>query len=310
MRLAGLRAAAARVGATATRVGRRVGRHPWVRVAMLALDSYTKAGGGLLAGGLAYAALIAILPGLLLVIGVAGLVAGDVGRREAMIDMVARTFPPLADVARVAMEQVAAGAGPSSIVAIVGLVYGASRFYAALDEAFARVFRNAPARNPAVRWARAVISTALLVVLPVTAIAVGAMVNTVLDLAPIDGAQEAGRTAWRVASPVVTIVLFVVAVGAVYRLVPAKHIPIRALLPPAVAAGVIIGGFTQLFALLAPRLVGTAALFGAFVTVFALLAWLSISLNVLLAGAAWTRARIIGAAVHDEPDSADAAAPR
>lgn len=297
----------ARARATATRLGRRIMRHPWVRVVTLALDSYTSAGGGLLAGGLAYAALIAILPGLLLVVGVAGLVVGDVALRESMIDLVARAFPPLADVARAAMEQVAAGAGPSSIVAIVGLVYGASRFSAALDEAFARIFRNTPARNPVVRWTRAVISTALLVVLPVTAIAVGAMVNVILELAPIDGIQAAGRTAWRVASPIATIGLFIVAVAAVYRFVPARHIPVRALLPPAVVSGMIIGGFTQLFALLAPRLIGTAALFGAFVTVFALLAWLSISLNVLLAGAAWTRARIIGTAARAEADTAGVA---
>ena len=47
----------------------------------------------------------------------------------------------------------------------------------------------------------------------------------------------------------------------------------------------------RVFALLAPRLIGSAALLGSLVTAFAALAWLSLSFQALLLGAAWVRDR-------------------
>ena len=44
------------------------------------LDIYNAAGGGLLAAGLAFSSLFAILPAILLVIGVVGVVLGDTAR--------------------------------------------------------------------------------------------------------------------------------------------------------------------------------------------------------------------------------------
>ena len=46
-----------------------------------------------------------------------------------------------------------------------------------------------------------------------------------------------------------------------------------------------------LFAFLAPRLIGAAALLGTLATVFAALAWLALSFQALLLGAAWVRDR-------------------
>ena len=69
--------------------------------------------------------------------------------------------------------------------------------------------------------------------------------------------------------------------------------------------GVVLAGFAQLFTFIAPRMVGFAALFGAFVAVFALLAWLSISFNVLLLGASWTRVRAVAQSQPDVPPALD-----
>ena len=54
-------------------VAGRLGGVPAVRTLAAMLEAYDRAGGGLVAGGLAYAALIALLPGLLLVLSVFGL---------------------------------------------------------------------------------------------------------------------------------------------------------------------------------------------------------------------------------------------
>ena len=63
--------------------------------------------------------------------------------------------------------------------------------------------------------------------------------------------------------------------------------------------------FTQLFAFIAPLMTRISAIYGAIVAVFALLAWLSISFNMLLIGAAWTRVRALAAASPDAPPATD-----
>jgi uncharacterized BrkB/YihY/UPF0761 family membrane protein len=79
----------------------------------------------------------------------------------------------------------------------------------------------------------------------------------------------------------------------VYRFVPSITPPMRVLALPALLVGLVLAVFAQLFTFIGPLLGGVAAIYGAFVTLFALLAWLSISFNLLLMGAAWTRVRAV-----------------
>ena len=270
----------------------RVGGFPAVRTLVATLATYDQAGGGLVAGGLAYSALIALLPGLLLALSVFGLLVDDPAIREDLVDLAARTFPPLEELVRVALEQVSAGAVPTGIVAIVGLLWGSSRFYAALDYAFSRVFHNAPRRNEAVRTLRGLAVTGLFVALPLVALLVGAVAARLLEIA--SGGASIGtleQLLLRIGSPLGSVILFVGGTLLVYRFVPGNRVPSRAFRLPALVVGVVLAAFTQVFALLAPLMFGMAALFGTLVTVFALLAWLSIGFNVLLLGAAWTHVR-------------------
>lgn len=291
-----------RVRALVAGLAERLGGVPAVRTVGAVFATYDRAGGGLVAGGLAYAALVAVLPGLLLLAGVAGLLITDPALRQTLVEAIARAVPPLAEFARLALDQAAVGAAPSSIVAVVGVVFGASRFYAALDEAFARIFNNVPVRHIVVRYVRALVGTLLIVIVPVSALVVGAVVVSLIRLDIV--VDDASPLAWlwlAVGSPLVTLALFVVGVAGVLRLVPARHVPLRVLGRPAFVAGVAIGLFTQLFALLAPLLLGTATFYGAFVAVFALLVWLSISLNVLLLSASWTRVRLLAITDQEVP---------
>ncbi len=278
----------------ATRVARRVGGVPAVQTLLAVLDAYDGAGGGLVAGGLAYAALFAVLPGLLLMLSLVGLVVDDPSIREQVVAAIARAVPPLEEVARQAFEQVSAGAVPTGVVAIVGLLWGSSRFYAALDFALSRVFRTARPRSGLERTVRGLLVSALIVATPIAALVAGSIASWLLDIAP--GGSEIGglaRTAFQLASPLASFLLFVAGAGLVYRFVPATLVPARVLLPPALLAGLVLALIAQAFTFIAPRLVGVAALFGALVAVFAILAWLSISFNVLLLGASWTRVRLV-----------------
>ncbi len=293
-----------RLRAVAARVAVRVGGMPAVRTLQAVLRTYDAAGGGLVAGGLAYAALVAILPGLLLVVSVVGLIVNSPAVREQLVVAISTAVPPLDSLARVALEQVATGAVPTGALAILGLLWGSSRFYAGLDTAFARIFRNAPRRNLVQQSVRGLIVTALFVALPVAVLVAGSVISWFLDVAPA-GSEISGaaRTAWQVASPLGSIVLFIVGTALVYRFVPARRLSWRAYLRPAVVAGLALAGFTQVFTFVAPRLVGAAALYGTFVAGFALLAWLSVGFNVLLLGGAWTRVRALARSELDDGDA-------
>ncbi|HEY6057251.1 MAG TPA: YhjD/YihY/BrkB family envelope integrity protein, partial [Candidatus Limnocylindrales bacterium] len=129
------------------RIVERLRRLGPIAAALGVLARYDRAGGGLLAAGLAYSAMFALLPALLLIVGVAGLVIDDPARRAELVDALARQVPPLEEFFTVALGEMTKGAAPFSTLALIGLVWGASRFYGALDDAFSRVFVAAAPRS-------------------------------------------------------------------------------------------------------------------------------------------------------------------
>ncbi len=292
----------ARLRVLADRVAARLGGVPAVRLLAAVFDTYDQAGGGLVAGGLANSALIALLPGLLLLLSVFGLVVTDPAIQAQLVEAIATAFPPLEDFAETALRQVSAGAVPSGIIAVIGLVWASSRFYSALDYAIARIFRQAKQRNEIVRTVRGVLLTLLLVAFPIMVVFAGTVVQAVLDLIP-DANTRTGvaNLVVRLAAPVATFALFVVATVMVYRNVPAENVPASAWRRPALVVGLLLAAFTQVFAFIAPLMTRISALYGAIVAVFALLAWLSIGFNMLLIGAAWTRVRAVAASSPDAP---------
>jgi membrane protein len=301
-------AGAGRLRVLASQVAERIGGLPAARTFIAVMAVYDDAGGGLVAGGLAFAALFALLPGLLLVLSVVGLLAGDAAVREQLVGSIAAAAPPLESLARLALDQVAVGAVPTGVVAILGLLWGSSRFYGTLDRAFAGIFDDAPRRNEVQRTLRGLALSAAVVALPAVALVAGWVASRLLDVAPAGGAVGAvARAAWAVASPIALVILFVLGTGLVYRVVPAARIPRSARRLPSAVAGLALAAFTQAFTLVAPRLVGAAALYGTFVAIIALLAWLSIGFNVLMLGAAWTRVRTLRPPPPASPEAADPA---
>jgi membrane protein len=288
----------------AERVVRRLGGLPAVRTLLATLTTYDRAGGGLIAAGLAYAALIALLPGMLLVLSIFAILISDVATRERIVSLIAEAVPPLEDVVRTAFEQVSAGAVPTGILAFIGLLWGASRFYAALDYAFTRVFHSARPRNEIQRTLRGVFLVGVVVMIPLLALLAGTIVGWVAELVP----NETELPGWlrgdlALALHLASYAMFVGVVLLVLRFVPAERVATRALLVPGVAVGLALGLFTQLFSFLAPLLTHVAAIYGTFLAAFAVLAWMSISFNVLLLGACWTRVRSLA---MTQPDAAAA----
>ena len=271
------------------------------------LDVYGRAPGGLLANGLAFAALFSAFPIAFVTLGVAGLLIGNPADRTALADSIAAVAPPLREVVDEAVAALASGAAVSSIVGVVGLIWTVSQFYVTLDVAFSRIFADRPERDVFRRMARGFAWVAGLVGIVVVLIVAGTLAAAARTFLPASYA-----TLWKLgdvlAAPPLLVGVGVLVVVGVYRVVPPLAPSWRAIWLPAVVAGTAIVALSQLFLYLAPRLIGSAALAGSLATAFVALAWLSFTFQALLYGAAWVRVRDQGAAATGGSALAGAAA--
>jgi membrane protein len=252
------------------------------------MDRFAAVDGALLAAGIAYNAVLALIPIGLLASGLAGLLLTDPASRVDLIRSIAAYVPPLAGV----VDEIVAGlarASPSlSILGLVLAAWGTSRLFASLESAVARLDEGAPRRSLARRTAWrlgsiAVISggfVAALVVAPALAIAVeivgdGSGLRAVLDLLlallpPLVGA---------------------VALAAVYLLVPSVRPSWRALLVPAATGAIVLVIATRVFVFVAPRIFGANLVYGTLGAILVGLTWLQLVFTIVLIGAAWVRER-------------------
>ena len=271
-------------------IERVVGLGPVV-TARRVMEIYNDAGNGLLAGGLTYSALFALLPSLLLLTGILGLLVDDPDRRRAIVEGIGDSLPPLRGFLQDSLQQITAGAAGAGGIGLLGLAWGASRFYGSLDDAVGRIFRRAPKRGVVARTLRGILSVLLLM-----SIFLVALIFTGIGsyLAAQTAARLGGdsRQFWGIVTPLLTGLLFVVAAVLIYRLVPAVQVPWSAAVKPAVLVGIGLTVLTQVFSILAPMLIGAAAVYATFVAIFAAMVWLATGFQILLIGAAWVAVRL------------------
>ena len=256
-----------------------------VRLARAILNGYGAAGGGLLAGGLAYAALFALIPGILLILGIAGALLGDGRIHDAFIRSVVAVIPPLRELLQPAVDELTQRAGSITILGVLGLSWGSSRFYESFEEALAKVFGGVSHRGFVRKTLLGLLSIAALgmVFLLVTILA---GVRAYVDAAAGPGVRPlAGLAGLLVdlASPVAATV----AMAGVYRFVPPRRPRWRTIVVPSIVVTAAVVVVARLFVFLAPQLIGAAAVLGTVATVFAALAWLGLSFQAILLGAAW-----------------------
>jgi membrane protein len=267
---------------------------PMVVAAIRVFDRYNAAAGGLLAAGLAYAALFAIVPGVLLLAGVVGLIYADPIEQAKVVATISSVLPPMRDLVEAVLTEAAKGAGPVSIIGAVVLVWGTSRFIVAFQDALARVMGGDRRRGILASNLGALAA----VVLMIGAIIASSLLGGVLDF--MQAGAQAGvlkvlGDLLSLAVSLLPIAATVVAVIAVYRLVPIPRPPWRAVLAPGLVVGLVLSALARVFVYVAPRLIGAAAFLGTLATVFAVLAWLGLTFQAILLGAAWVRERAVGA---------------
>jgi len=264
-----------------------------IRTARAILDVYGAAPGGLLANGLAFAALFAIVPVALVTLGIAGVLVGDPTIQSQLAVAIGAAIPPVRSLVDDALASMSSGARLTSALGFVGLLWTVSRFYVTLDIAFARIFTEVPQRDMVRQNARSFVWVVGLVGVVTALVVAGSLAAAAEVLLPTSTSAllAFGRV---ISSPPVVVAIGATIVTAVYRVVPAVAPGWRALLFPAVMTGTAIVILSQVFLFVAPRIVGAAAVAGSLAAAFIALAWLSFTFQLLLLGAAWVRIRDAG----------------
>ncbi len=269
----------------------RVLDRPRVAEAMRVLDIYGRAAGGLLANGLAFSALFAAIPTTLLVLGVGGwITAGNPEASARLARALTEAFPPLTDLIDGAVEALGQGAALTSLLGVVGVIWTVSQLYGGLDVAFARIFAEAPERDVVQRTARGLLVVGLIGAAIVAFVVLVSLAGFIDAAVPTDVPIAHLLVSGMRSAPVLALIGIAV-VLATYRTLPSAAPRWRSALVPAVAVGIAIVILSQIFVALVPRLVGVAALAGSLASAFIALAWLSLTFQALLYGAAWVRVR-------------------
>lgn len=263
---------------------------PVVATGLRVLDRYNAGGGGLLAGGLAYAALFAIVPAVLLLAGVVGLVYADPAEQARVVSVVAGVLPPMRELIEAVLAEASRGAAPVSIVGAVILVWGTSRFVVAFEDAIARVMGGDRRRG----LLRSNLGALAAVVLMIGAITATALLSGLLAFIQVGSELGVLRVLGDLIALALELLPIAATIGAVmlvYRIVPIAAPPWRAVIAPGISAGLALTVLARVFIFVAPKLIGAAAFIGTLATAFAALAWLGLSFQAILLGAAWVRDR-------------------
>jgi membrane protein len=268
-------------------IERRARRFPPIRGLMTINDAYNATGGGLLASGLAFSALFAVIPALLLVVSLLIVVAVDEGTRSRITDWIITQVPPLASVASEIVLSVKDSAKVGTVIGIVGFVWGASGFYLALENALGRFFPSRRGRDPVMGRVRSIIAVLLVVFGVLGAFLVSVVLSSIAGFLG-HGAEGAVALLFTVGAASLICL-------ACYRLVPVEPPGIGAAALASLLVGTFIGLITALFGAIAPWLIGGFQGLGAIASVFIALIWFGYVFQALLYGAAYARMRDVRA---------------
>lgn len=284
---------------------RAVMRQPVVLSVLDVTRAYDRSGGGMLAAGLSYFAFFTVVPALLLFVSLLGMLVESRELRDELVGALVDRLDPIRDVATVVIDGLADSGRTGTIIGVIGLLWGASGFYGALQGAMQRMFPGSGTRDflqTRVRGVLAVVlilgsmlgAVVLIFALPLLTEWLAARCRDLeeleaplieqacsVDLAGISGAAGA----------LTTMAIAFLAALLVYVAIPPDGPSLRQASWPAVVVGVLVGLLTSLFGWIAPLLVRQWLALGIVGSVFISLIWFHLVFQALMYGAAFARLR-------------------
>jgi YihY family inner membrane protein len=267
---------------------------------------------------LAYAMLLTVIPVALLGLFVAGQVLGSGQIEHSVLRDLSEIFPGAtkSTLGRL-LTEVKVSTTKTGVLALIASVWFGASFWGALDTAFATIY-GVPSRS---WWAQKRFGFAMLIVLLVLMISMVAAPTVVSLLQagarnlPFDLARI-GRVAYRISLGFTLVVLFG-SLCVIYKAVPNRPIPWRAVWPGAAGATLVIAVVALAFPLYLAN-VSTIAQFGTtIVFVLIVLAWFFVLALIILAGGVLNSMRLpsedvvpVAAVAELGPEEAESAAGR
>ena len=263
---------------------------------------YRDAGGGLITGGLAYSALFALIPTIVLVLlGLTWLIDDPSVRAEA-VDVVKSAFPAFEGITEPVIETSTRFAAAGTIVALIGFAWGASGLYLNLTRAM-ELFFPGERMSGALARVLGVLLVVLIIVGVLAAVFVTGALTVIARALAIDSEWLLGAI-----GALATLAISGGLVYAIYRLLPGNPPASSSARLPAFLVGLAIGGMTLFYSLISPWLVAGFAVYGVMASVFVALVWLRVVFLAMTCGAAMARYRnhvaVAGHLGEAEPDTA------
>ena len=255
---------------------------PRIAMANAVYTRFSSSSGPILARGLAFVALFAIVPAVIVILSIVGVFVSDPAVHSEIVEILTAQFPSMAPVLDEALAAFSGLAPTTGLVGLALLVWSASSLVRAVDGAFRIIFEDSGEGRTPIRD-----------VVAVLAMAAGTfMAAMILVLITLPGfVDEVVGLPGRLARAVTSLAGVTSLIAVAFAFVPRPRPALRALWLPAMATGLVIYLMSELFAVLGPLLFGSAQLYGAFGALFLGLVWLSNVTQIWLLGAAWVAER-------------------
>jgi membrane protein len=256
------------------------------------IDRFNNAEGGLIASGIAYNTLFALIPMALFASSILGFFVTDPAQLEQVRDALTDWAPPLEGVVDEVLDGLATAAPSLSIIGFLGMVWGTTRLFGSLEMGIESMFSGAPRRGLVVKTVRRALSIMILVAIIALAVVATSASSLLPDISGVGG--EATRALVDVVLFVLPLALGTLAVGFIYRFLPPVRPGLSAIGRPSIAIGFGLVVITRLFTILAPLALGSNFVYGTLGAIFVALTWLGLTYTIVLIGAAWVSERMIG----------------
>lgn len=266
---------------------------------------YGRDRGPILASGLAYQALFAVFAGLWVAFSIAGLVvSADSGLQGSIIDLLDETVPGLIDdgdhTGAIDPADLASGVGftLSGVVSLAVLLFTALGWLAAARDSVRTMLDLPPASTnfllqKLLDLAAGVAFALLLLVAAGLSFAGSSATDLVLGWVGIAHDSALGEVTGRVVTLVVSVLVYAVALGGLYRVLSGAKVPWRFLRGGVTIGAVGIAGLTTLGGVLLGGATSNP-LIASFAVVAGLLIYYNFVCQVLLIAASW-----MAVGVHD-----------
>ena len=249
--------------------------------------------GAVVSRSIAYYALFSLFPLLLVLISVASSVLAVEEAQQAVIELIERILPVVADLTHQNIEQVLAARGTVNIVAALGLLWSASGVFTAMYRAVNRAWGNPKSRLflKEKLFGLAVVFVVGLLLLGTTLLSTAASVlqrwnGTILGWQPFS--NPATVALWGKLStfvpPVISVITFII----LYRTIPLNRVTWRDVWLGGLIAGLIWEAARQIYAWYLSNVATHSLVYGSVSVIIGFLLWAYLSAMILLIGAEFT----------------------